>query len=394
MRVLCVTPWFPNSPDDGRYNFILHSVRALETAGHQLHVLVTRPFIPRVAATLNVHWSHAGESPRFDQSRSGMPIEVRRYFSIPRYMFSAYADGLYRLGVAGRLRQLIRERRIDVVHAHTERTGIAAVSIARECGVPSVVTLHGISTAPQLLDTSAKRERLRECLTGAARVVLVGEPLRRYFAPLADGDSNFRVVPNGFFVHGVTRTPRPADGALRLVSVSNLEEGKGIDLNLRALARLDAAGLSRWTYAIVGDGADRQMLQSLSRELKIHDRVTFHGALAHDAAMQVLAANDVFSLPSYREAFGVAYLEAMACGLLTIGVEGQGPSAFISHGHTGLLVQPHDADALLHALKLAIESPDVASRIAAAGQARVRQNFTWDRHAEKLSVVYDEAVIA
>jgi glycosyltransferase involved in cell wall biosynthesis len=100
----------------------------------------------------------------------------------------------------------------------------------------------------------------------------------------------------------------------------------------------------------------------------------------------------VFVLPSYREAFGIAYLEAMACGLLTIGVEGQGPSAFIISGKTGLLVPPQEVAALAACLRSVLEHPGRFSKIAAAGRKHVAQEYTWLRHAERLTEVYREIV--
>lgn len=392
LRVLCVTPWLPNTESDGRYNFILHSLRALQELGHDVTVLLTRPWVPSVLARLSPHWAHAQAMPQLAGGEKGLHVEAARYLSIPRYILSEYGDGLYDRGVRRQVQSLIDEHDIQVVHAHTERSGMCAVNVGKACGVPAVVTLHGINTAPQALDTATKRARLRACLDGAARVVLVGEPLREYFAPLAGSDAHFRVVPNGFFLHSHVREDRPFSRTRRFVSVSNLVEGKGIDLNLRALALLDAAGLTDWTYDVVGDGAERAALTALTAELRLNDRVVFHGALAHDRAMQVLSTGDVFILPSYREAFGVAYLEAMACGLLAIGVQGQGPSAFVHDGHTGRLVAPRDVESLFRAMRYTIDEPELARRMAEAGRALVMAEFTWRRHAEKLSAVYDEAL--
>jgi glycosyltransferase involved in cell wall biosynthesis len=114
------------------------------------------------------------------------------------------------------------------------------------------------------------------------------------------------------------------------------------------------------------------------------------GACAHDQIYILLKSADVFVLPSYREAFGIAYLEAMASGLLAIGVESEGPSAFIKHGDTGFLVPPRDSDALARQLiRIAGDRPAMR-KIAESGRDYVTRNLTWNRHAEKLIDIYRE----
>jgi glycosyltransferase involved in cell wall biosynthesis len=114
--------------------------------------------------------------------------------------------------------------------------------------------------------------------------------------------------------------------------------------------------------------------------------------MPHDAAMRVLAQANVFVLPSYREAFGIAYLEAMALGLLAIGVSGQGPEAFITHERTGLLVRPNDVESLVATMGAVLDNAGEMRRIATAGQRLVRVQFTWATHAQKLMAVYREAL--
>ena len=104
----------------------------------------------------------------------------------------------------------------------------------------------------------------------------------------------------------------------RLISVGNLQAGKGIDLVLRALADLNAAGHRDWTYRIIGDGPLRSELESLAASLGLTRQVVFSGSVQHQDVEAALREADIFVLPSWREAFGIAYLEAMACGLLTM----------------------------------------------------------------------------
>jgi glycosyltransferase involved in cell wall biosynthesis len=179
-----------------------------------------------------------------------------------------------------------------------------------------------------------------------------------------------RFVPNGFdraLVERVTRSVRPSHDP-RVVSVGNLVPGKGVHLVLDALRRVPAD--VPWTYDVVGDGPERGRLQALVAERGWSSRVRFHGALAHEAALAVVAGARVFALPSSPEAFGIAYLEAMALGVPVLAVRGEGPEAFVHDGEDGWLVERTEegvAGPLSRALvdrDLAREAGDTARRSA------------------------------
>ena len=98
----------------------------------------------------------------------------------------------------------------------------------------------------------------------------------------------------------------------RILSVSNLIRIKGVDDNLRALGSLYKRNPSiAWEYRIVGDGPCKQELEALSRSLGIAERVLFLGRIGYEETMAEIDACDIFSLPSWGEAFGIVYLEAM-----------------------------------------------------------------------------------
>jgi glycosyltransferase involved in cell wall biosynthesis len=379
MRILCVTPWFPRHEGDKEGNFILHSLDALADAGHEISVLVTRAI-----GRGSIGDGHAAH---------GFPVTTVRHLSIPRNRFRPVSDFLYAARVEPALGSMARRFGPQVIHAHTEAAGVVAARVAARLQCASAVTLHGINTDPRL-NAARQVEHYRRNLSRAGRIVIVGEPLRAHFGAMLGGDERFRVVPNGV---RLSEAPAPKtlvdDGSpLELISVSDLVEGKGIDLNLEALAGLDKLGRTRWRYTVVGDGPDRSELQERAAMLGLGEKVRFVGRCRHDEVFAHLLRSDVFVLPSYREAFGIAYLEAMACGLLTIGVRGQGAEAFIRHGETGLLVAPKDAQALASCLRQVIDRFGEMGAMAARGAAEVREQFTWERHAERLAGVFGELV--
>lgn len=392
LNALIVTPWFPNQPADQGGNFILHSAEALIGSGVSVSVLVCRAWVPRIFGLFRADWNRPPINiGAFDPA---LRIGLVNYLSVPRSLLNELYGPLLRLVARGAIRTIVQDRGIRIIHAHTEAIGHAIAPIAKELGIPLVITVHGINTEARLLNTAWKRRRLREALRNAARVVLVGESLRTHFKSLAGGDANFRVVHNGFRPFSSRRSKKRPDWGvpLRLISVSNLHEGKGIDLNIEALARLRDVGIDDWAYAIVGAGAERAGLERLANRLGLGDKITFHGRVSHDRVSMLLEDADVFVLPSYREAFGIAYLEAMAAGLLAIGVLGQGPEAFIRHGETGLLVDPRSVESLFLALRSVFEQGPQMRRIAAAGRTHVEGEFTWERHAARVVTVYEEAL--
>ncbi len=391
--VAILTPWFPNRPGDSAGAFIADSALALSRAGWRVGVLVVRPWVPPLCQRF------AGKMVRGEIRPDLFAIDVlatARTPSLPRLLWRPLTDVISDAIIETRLEQMARQVSADVIHVHTEGFGPAPVRVARRLGLAHVVTLHGINMHPRYLHAPYQKARLRSGLSAADRIVLVGEPICEFFKDYIGSDRNFAVVANGVSPP-LSMTDRPifGNGPRRLVSVSNLHEGKGIDLTLRALARLNNEGLSDWTYRIIGEGQERSMLLGLTAELGLADRVKFVGPVRHAEIFDCLASAEVFVLPSYREAFGVAYLEAMAAGLVTIGVAGQGPSQFIRNAENGALVPPGDVDALVAVLRdILTGDRDRWRQIARAGQETVRKSYTWDHHARRLSEIYDEVIPA
>jgi glycosyltransferase involved in cell wall biosynthesis len=371
--------------------FVADSALAVKRAGWRVGVVVVRPWLPR--------WGRrfAHEMVRGDVSVAAFQLtalEMVRVPALPRSLLRSMTDILSDTIIAGALERMVHSISANVIHVQTEGFAPIAAQIARKLQRPLVVTLHGVNVHPRYLHGQYQQLRLRPALAAADCVILVGEPLRELFRSYIGSDRNFQVVPNGIDLPPL-RLDRPTfdNGPRRLVSVANLHEGKGIDLTLRALARLQSEGVSSWTYRIIGEGRERAALLKLTTDLGLADKVIFVGPVRHAEIFDHLAGDEIFVLPSYCEAFGIAYLEAMASGLLTIGVMGQGPSEFIRNGENGILVPPRDLTALVTALREILTSDRHRWRaIALEGQRTVQNAYTWDNHARQLIDVYEHVI--
>jgi glycosyltransferase involved in cell wall biosynthesis len=394
VNILVLTPWFPDHPNDQQGNFVLDSIESLCALGHRVHVLVTRPFVPHLRTRAQQRGCAAIKP---EMSRRGFSLSCVQYVSIPRNHLRFVSNQLYLTGCAGAVKQAIADNAIDVVHAHTESAGYLACKVAGDMGVPVVTTLHGINRGRRYLDGLGQPAFMRRAFSCPDRLVLVGAPLHDFVRNYVDApDGHVRVVHNGFRAEGATpyrhRRVLGSPHKVQIASVSNLVNGKGIDVNIAALGRPEIAQLRHWHYHVVGDGPLRPVLEVKAHELNIADRVTFHGRRPHDEVFRLLASCDVFSLPSAPEAFGVAYLEAMACGLLTLGVESQGPSSFIENGRTGILISERDVDGLASRLLDIFNNPTRYADMAEAGREHVWQHLSWQSHAEAMTNVFHETI--
>jgi glycosyltransferase involved in cell wall biosynthesis len=382
--VLVVTSLFPREPGEKQGNFVLDQVEALADCGVPLTILKVDSWDPlhlrKQSGLIPSAYSHAP-----------FRMETAQVFSLPRYTLGAFAGPVRLFSLSPILRRLIARDGIQVIHAHGELLAYPVVRLARRMNLGSVITLHGIDPTPRLINSVRKRAQLRQTLEQANAVISVGASLQTYFSQFVDSTHNFSVVPNGFRIQqGVSASGRvPRRHPLRIVVVSNLHPNKGIDLSLRALAasvgKLDAEMI------IVGGGSEASSLRALARELRIEERVTFTGPLSHPEAQSEIMAGDIFCLPSWREAFGVAYLEAMALGKFTIGCRGQGPSDFIQHLKTGFLVEPRSVQSVADAFEWYMSHPQEAQAIARAAIPAATEGFTWKRNAARIIEIYQSA---
>jgi glycosyltransferase involved in cell wall biosynthesis len=218
----------------------------------------------------------------------------------------------------------------------------------------------------------------------AASVVMCNSrgTLRRA-AALAGRDEHMRVVHLGTDVPADADLP-PKHEQPTIATLANVDPRKRHEDVLRALPQLPDV---RWR--IIGDGPARAALEGLARELGLSDRVRFAGRLAPPEALEELARCHVMALPSVDEAFGVAYVEALARGVPAIGCEGEdGPEEIASLTEGMLLVPPRDPDAVAQAVRAALADPSLPAN-ARAGAA---EHFTWERCGRETVAAYEEAL--
>jgi glycosyltransferase involved in cell wall biosynthesis len=139
---------------------------------------------------------------------------------------------------------------------------------------------------------------------------------------------------------------------------------------------------------IVGEGSRRDALEALTRDLKIAHRVVFTGR--RDDVPAVTAALDVAVLPSYREAQGLSILEALALSRPVVASNVGGIPEMITDGVNGLLVPPHDPDALAAAIVRLLRDHPLADTLGRAGHDMVHDRFDIDIMVSLVQQIYEE----
>jgi glycosyltransferase involved in cell wall biosynthesis len=105
---------------------------------------------------------------------------------------------------------------------------------------------------------------------------------------------------------------------------------------------------------------------------------------------RILAACDVFALPSLRDSFGLVFLEAWAARKPVIGVDGGAIPGVVRHGTDGLLVSPHDAEELAAAVLQLLDDPELARRLGQNGFEKTRREHTWEAVGRRVRTIYEE----
>ena len=202
-------------------------------------------------------------------------------------------------------------------------------------------------------------------------------PLSSGFLRMADAPAVLP-VPRGF--------PQSCPVILTVGRWASSERYKGADELIRAIPQLQAAvpGLQ---LVAVGGGDDLPRLRELATGLGIGDRVHFLENLSREEVAACYSRADLFALPSTGEGFGLVYLEAMAFSKAVVGVACGGTTDVVEDSVNGLLVAPHDANALTHALRRLLSDESLRTRLGRRGAEIVRQRYQFDVFQAELETI-------
>jgi teichuronic acid biosynthesis glycosyltransferase TuaC len=382
VKCLVVAEFYPSERDPVLGLWAHRQAVAARDAGAEVEVVVLHRLVPPRASLRDrralTELGRRLREPRV-QEREGLRVTYVPFVSPPRERAYARWGTWAAPPLAAQLRLIRRRFPFDLVHAHNGVPTGDAVLRARP-GAPLVVSVHGpdVLYVPQRVpggDAAVRRA------LGGARLTLANS---EGIAAMArrQGANDVRVVHLGTDLPGETIKRRDT-----LVTVGHLVARKRHADVIRALWLLRDSH-PRLRYLVIGDGPERAALEELARDLDVD--VEFAGQLEHAAALAAARRCSLFVMPSVDEAFGVAYIEAMAAGVPAIGSLGEPGPREIGDGL--VLVPPGDVEALAAQIEELLAEPTYLHELGHQARDTVARSFTWTRCGESTVAAYEDAL--
>jgi N-acetyl-alpha-D-glucosaminyl L-malate synthase BshA len=341
--------------------------RALAERGHQIHLISSEPPF------------------RWREGVAGLSFEK---VEVPPYPL--FREPQYLLALTNTIARVAEREHLDIVHAHYAVPHATAAYLARQMLDMSpgrtprtITTLHGTDITLVGSDPSYRRV-VAFSIEQSDAVTTVSGSLRADTIAALGVQHEIDVIPN--FLDCAEYRRRP-DAALRarlcppdrydalVIHVSNLRPVKRVDVALDVFRRI--RGRVRARFVVAGDGPVREEVERQAADTGIGDDVAFLGE--QDDLVALLSVSDLFLLPSIQESFGLAALEAMACGVPVVASRVGGLPEIIEDGVAGFTCSPDDVAGMAERGVSLLTDSGLHARIADAAAALVRENYCTDR---------------
>ncbi len=335
-----------------------------------------------------------------------LPIGVRRTKTLPGVLFWSR-----------RAASLARQHKVRFVHCgNVKPAGYPARWVYERLRVPYSLFLYGadLLSEQHKIRQSAIKRRMARAIFGGAAVLLAISNWTRDLALTVLGDlgldghgQRLRVIhpgtdpthfrPGADAVDLRARLGLPDGGTRWLVTVGRLQQHKGMDTVIAALPAI-LARAPDVRYAVAGTGPDRERLEQLAHKLGLGDRVRFLGGVSDRELPALYNLASVYVGASRRaerlgvEGFGIALVEASACGRPVVAGNSGGIPDAVRDGETGFLVPPEEPAAFAEAICRLLADPAAAQRMGQNGRRAVETYFNWDRVVRDLREIESQVV--
>ncbi len=355
-----------------------------------------------VATELGKQLARRGHSIHFVSHR--LPFRLDEYQENIRYHevdVSTYALFEYPphdLALAAKMAEVAREQRLELFHVHYAIPHAITGFLAQQMigpGAPRLVTtLHGTDITLVGQDRSYV-EITRFGIERSDGVTAVSEFLKKMTIDEFEVKRPIEVVTNFVDLDVYCRSrayrDRSAFAAPEdkiLLHVSNMRPVKRVLDTVRILERVVREVPA--VLLMVGEGPERASAQALARRLGVQDRVRFLGR--QDRIEEIMGLADVFLLPSELESFGLAALEAMACGVPVVGSDAGGLPEVVRHAETGFLLPVGDIEGMAARTSEILEDEEHWRALSQASRRRVASLFGAERVVSEYERFYEQVL--
>lgn len=257
---------------------------------------------------------------------------------------------------------------------------------------PTIVSVWGAD----IMDFPSNRlfrALIKRVLHQATHITATSNLLKKVVLQLTpDSDRKITVIPFGVIVPPEIVRP-PLSPPVKVCFLKTHRPKYGPDILLRALAQVKEV-VPEITLSIAGEGGLTQRLKQMTSELNLGENVRFVGFVPNPEVYTFLRQHHIMVMPSVMdsESFGVAALEASACGRPVIASNVGGVPEVVLDGTTGILVPPKDPDKLAKAIIKLAQDVEVREKMGRAGYEFVKQRYSWERSLDMMCDLYERLI--
>ncbi|MFC0560845.1 glycosyltransferase family 4 protein [Halalkalibacter alkalisediminis] len=311
---------------------------------------------------------------------------IKYYYS---NILNKYDRYLYLLKINKQLKEIeksiLSNESIDFVHAHTVFSdGGTAYQLYEKYGINYMVTVRNTDINRFYKYWIPLRPYMYKILLNARKVVFISHAYKKQMFSLLPAKvvsqikSKCIVIPNGIdkYWHKEskeTKVRKDKLSEINLLFIGMLNKNKNLKSVLLTCAKLCEQGYNA-KLKVVGNGPLEDDFRSLTKELNIDKNVEFHGYITDKKSIKsIIDECDVFIMPSFKETFGLVYIEAMSRGLPVLYSKGQGIDGFFEEGEIGYSVDPLNIEAMVNAIvKIIVNYPEMSNNCIKKSKV-----FTW-----------------
>ena len=391
MKILFISHMYPRKNRDNYGMFVSEQIRAMLEikGGFRASVFSPVQYSPWPLFKISPKWKQYRETEKTRIDFKEVPVTFPRYLCLPRKILRSLAGWSCYLAItrSKEMKKIVNEA--DLIVAHTALfDGWVAKIIAKKYKKKYMVFIHGEDIFQNTFGPRNyfRKNNIKRILYGSEKVITVSSYMKRVISDAYEIEEKIEVLHNGVDLSLFKAEDRTYTKKIKTISAGFLIPRKANEYVLKSLAKVRKVGID-FEHTIAGDGPEKQKLEGLAKDLEIGDRVNFIGPYEHKKFPQILSKQDIFILPSWDEAFGVVYIEAMAMGLPVIAANDAGAVDIINDGKDGYLVMPRKVKDISDAIiKYQALSPEEKEKMS-INALKKSEAFTWKKNAENLAKI-------